>query len=325
MRNVLIGLAVCGLTVLAAGSSFAWNSTGHRTVAYIAYQQLPPETRKRVADLLKNHPAAETSLWSDPVRTNGSDPLLNLFLNAATFPDDVRPPNQFHDPAFKHFHRPLDHYVNFTYTPPSTTPGDSSGGNLPQSFVQNLATVKNSNADPAVRATALSWVFHQVGDVHQPLHSALRISAKFPDGDKGGNNVAFPNPRNGGNEEENELHAYWDNLLGADRDVGTPAKFGDVAQKVLDTFPRTSFKPSELKPADDLNLWVMESFSLAVEKVYTPLGKAADGTDNAPGGYEDTAETTGQRRIAQAGYRLAEVLKVLFPPTGSGDTNTNSQ
>ena len=45
----------------------AWNSTGHRAVAYIAYKQLKqndPETLKQVLDVLRTHPAATTPLWT---------------------------------------------------------------------------------------------------------------------------------------------------------------------------------------------------------------------------------------------------------------------
>lgn len=33
--------------------SYAWNDLGHMTVAYVAYQQLKPDTRKRIDELLQ--------------------------------------------------------------------------------------------------------------------------------------------------------------------------------------------------------------------------------------------------------------------------------
>ncbi len=314
MRHVLFGLAVCNLVAFTPSLAFAWNSTGHRVVAYVAYKQLDAATQERVADLLKRHPAAKTDLWTKAVRTNGDCAVLNRFLNAATFPDDARSEGTFGEPGFSFFSRPSDHYVNVTFTPPSVTPGISIGGNILASFEQNLATVRNTNADAPVRATSLSWIFHQVGDVHQPLHSTVRVSEKFPlpKGDLGGNLVHFPNPR-GSQDWEFELHAYWDNLLGGDKEVSCAAQLKDVGDSLIKEFSRESFKPSEIQGADNLNLWVMESYSLAVEKVYLPLGDRADGTKDLPDGYEAAALKVGRRRAAQAGYRLAEVLKTLFP------------
>jgi hypothetical protein len=40
----------------------------------------------------------------------------------------------------------------------------------------------------------LTWLFHLVGDVHQPLHCTAVYSERFPDGDKGGNLALIRSP-----------------------------------------------------------------------------------------------------------------------------------
>ena len=70
--------------------SYAWNYTGHRVIASIAYRQLDDQTKQKIAEVLKKHPAY-ADLWAHR-RTNGPDEILNLLWNASLFPDDARRP-----------------------------------------------------------------------------------------------------------------------------------------------------------------------------------------------------------------------------------------
>ena len=62
-----------------------------------------------------------------------------------------------------------------------------------------------------------------LGDVHQPLHSASRFTINFPAGDHRGNEVKFCS---GDNCTEN-LHSYWDELLGESKDLATISRIGN--------------------------------------------------------------------------------------------------
>ncbi len=177
-----------------AGRSCAWNSTGHRTVAYIAFQQLDDATRQRVAAAFAKHPAIQTDLWKK-FGTANDDPIKKLFMNAATFPDDVRfsqfqPNTRFHDPSFKPFHKKFAHFIDFQYRPPSDKPGlpvTNEPMTLLNTYQDNVTLVRDPNADDTNQAVALSWIFHQVGDVHQPLHATSRFAGNhLNDGDEGG-------------------------------------------------------------------------------------------------------------------------------------------
>jgi S1/P1 Nuclease len=39
------------------------------------------------------------------------------------------------------------------------------------------------------KAIALAWLFHLVGDIHQPLHTAQLFTTEYPQGDRGGNEI----------------------------------------------------------------------------------------------------------------------------------------
>jgi hypothetical protein len=62
----------------------------------------------------------------------------------------------------------------------------------------------------AERATALTWLFHLAGDIHQPLHTIQLFSAEYPDGDRGGNEICI---RPGQNRRPITLHAFWDGVI----------------------------------------------------------------------------------------------------------------
>ena len=290
-------------------AAMAWNSTGHRVVAIIAYKSMDDASIKRVATILKDNPLADT-LWKGRDVNSSDDELVNLFLNAATFPDDVRPPS----PLSKEFHHGPDHYVNFQLTDDGKIGPTIGDGNLLVSYQKNLDAV-GTGMNAKDRAVALSWVFHQVGDAHQPLHAVARVSKKFSlsDGDRGGNLVKpFPDPRG----KFQELHSYWDDLLGSDVDVDT---FSDLESIVNDIMAEHTAKDlaTEAKRLD-INLWTEgEGGPLARDVVYMPLLKLIDngnGFKTLPPDYEKNAQLVARRRVALAGYRLAEQLKSITAP-----------
>ncbi len=61
------------------------------------------------------------------------------------------------------------------------------------------------------------WVFHLVGDVHQPLHTVALFTTQFPppEGDRGGTRF-YIRAREGASTIS--LHTFWDDLiLGSER------------------------------------------------------------------------------------------------------------
>ena len=84
----MVGTAAVLVILGCPAASFAWNYTGHRVIASIAYRQLDDQTRRKIAEVLKKHPAY-ADLWANRP-TNGPDEILNLLWNASIFPDDAR-------------------------------------------------------------------------------------------------------------------------------------------------------------------------------------------------------------------------------------------
>jgi hypothetical protein len=314
MRKPRVFLAAWALSwlLLAAPPTYGWNRTGHRAAALIAYRQLDEGTRQKVAALLRKNPAAY-DLWTGKMINSDVDPAADAFMQASTFADDVRPPSRFS----AEFHRATHHYVTFRIATgdadkaPGEPPAD--GENLLTAYRKHLETLTSTDASVTAekKAIALCWIFHLEGDIHQPLHAVSRFSNAFPQGDRGGNLVhPFPNPR-GSRPYSRTLHAYWDDLLGDDDRVKTFDDLTDRVEVLLNQFPRSSFTPSELKEVD-VRAWTLESVDAARETVYRDLDPEVTSLDALPVVYEAEAQKLGRRRIALAGYRLAEVLKGLF-------------
>ena len=306
MRRFSCSFAIAVLILSLPAAAFGWNSTGHRVVALIAYKTLDGPTRIQVCNILKDHPAA-ASLWVGRDVNSSDDAQASMFLNAATFPDDARPRTS----EFFPFSKPTDHYVNFQLDKAGNLGAPAGNGSLLTSFQQNLMATRTA-AKPADRAIALSWIFHQVGDAHQPLHAVARFSDKFPMGDEGGNLVKpFPDPRG----KFQELHGYWDDLLGSDTDVDQFNELDSIADDIMNLHPANTFGLDMKKL--DITLWTRdEGGPLARDVVYRPLlitVDDGDGFSKLPNGYEIKAQAVGRERVALAGYRLAEQLKKLFP------------
>src|SRR5207244_3191862 len=110
--------------------------------------------------LLRKNPTA-TDLWDERKINSDIDPDADAFLNAATFPDDVRPPSRFS----REFHKATHHYVDIRYEPsnadhPVSDPPADEEENILTSYEQNLEAVKDEEADDGDRAVALCWIFH---------------------------------------------------------------------------------------------------------------------------------------------------------------------
>lgn len=305
MRNVIIAICVACALASNAGPTWGWNERGHKVVAYIAYRTLDPTARARVVALLQRHP--EFSDWQ--ARSDGGpNESLNLFLFAAVFADEVR--GEAH--RFHSLDEPRSHYAGFPYIPrlddqqdPSIRPVDpSTVHNLLKAYQQKRSQVTDAVLSPSDRAVALSWVFHLVGDVHQPLHNVGRYSATFPEGDRGGNEVLVVNPRG-----EGKLHAYWDDMLGGQRQD----PFENVQRTADELLSDGQLQRDQVPQlhVTDFEAWSQEGFVLAKEVVYQGLDPL-DRTPELPADYDSKARQTARRQVALAGYRLAAELQAIF-------------
>jgi nuclease S1 len=219
IRNISRGVLALLLLVNLAPSAQAWGPTGHRVVAEIAQRHLTPAARVRVFRLLGGRTLADVANWPDELR---SDPRFDKYkpLHYATVPDGVASyRDATKDPcgdvvvaidaltAFLSTGRREDLYAVKALTDKSD--GTGKGACNPQ------------ETDPITADTALRFLVHFMGDLHQPLHVGGT--------DLGGNKVDVEWM----DRWKTNLHSTWDDeMVDYERlDYTEYARFLDRASK----------------------------------------------------------------------------------------------
>ena len=301
-HRVTLALFLLTLSLLPQ-AALAWNAAGHRLSALIAWQQLDRNTRQRVTHILVRHPDYER--WI--ARAKGGDFGAAAFLEASTWPDDIKNDQRFYDvdenvatpplPGFPDKLRHRDwHYIN---RPLAHSPkGLHSSGQL-DTQIEILSKLigdrKHSNEQ---RAYALPWLIHLIADAHQPLHVVSRYDANGR-GDEGGNRFFIEQPLYP-RRSSMSLHAYWDDL------PAPPWLRGERLEQLAASIVTAHPPPA---PKGDTGLWLQESWAIASDKAY-PAGD--DPVPTLTAAFHSQAYALAQQRIAEAGYRLAARLQELL-------------
>jgi len=323
-------LSVILLISLASSPAFAWNPTGHMAIASVAYDQLSPDRRTALVEILKSHPRFKEDFRDAMPKDVPADQQDRwIFMRAAIWPDVAR---AFTGEDLAKYHRPIWHYLDIpvfldekakqTVHPQYDLDYHKARVEATMNAVQALNKNLDLLNDPAKaapeKAVAMCWVLHLAGDLHQPLHGAALFSAarfkQLPAGDRGGNEIhvhekegllaSFKTPN---------LHALWDCALGIDESW---AALTSVADGLKSGMPKAEPLRSTLDPA----AWTEESNAVAKRVVYTPeilaLVSAGESDPKAPlpvfeitDEYLKTARAAARERGAAAAIRSAAILE----------------
>ncbi len=287
MQRLLLALALA----LAAPACLAWNAAGHRIAAAVAWQQLSPAARSAVAALLAAHP--DYRRWTD---AGHDDSAYGAFLEASTWPDDIRRDPRFHDddeppppplPGFPDRSRHKRwHFVD------SDAAGHRREGELDRQIDRLARVLADPHASMAERSYALPWLVHLVADGHQPLHVGVHD-------DEGGNRVDIDDPFNP-RLPLTTLHTWWDDL------PGPPWLRGKRLDQVVGALLARHPAPAQ----DDPAAWLQESRELAWEAVYPPAGGGQRPVIDE--NFRAAGRVLANRRLVEAGYRLGRLLDGLL-------------
>lgn len=332
MRSVLTATLLIGLL---ASRAEAWSEAGHRIIASIAFRQLTTAQQSRLVRLLEHHPRFTEDFEKHiPADLQPEDRPEWIFQQAALWPDlargipeEVR--STFHHPTWHYINRPFyltahdqqqlqAHLkVNLDLQPPSA--GHVEELNVIQA-IRYARQLQSEYKHPASeRAILLSWLFHNVGDVHQPLHSsAMFAEGLLPEGDRGGNLI-----RTG---QRSNLHSVWDGLPGG------RLPFREARNRALKLMSDEELRHLGTNAARQLNeeAWLEESHAACRDAVYAPEVMAhlrslprREMSSLPPlaltEDYLKAAGAVAERRVVQAGHRLGVVLRdISGPDAGTG-------
>ncbi len=189
------------------------------------------------------------------------------------------------------------HYIDLPFSTDETPVIQPKAPNAETQIKTFRDTLASDTASDDVKSYDLVWLLHLVGDVHQPLHATSRFSRDLPNGDRGGNLVALCE-----RPCRNELHAFWDDVLGTSPSVLAAIK----AAHKLSAAPKG---PASVK---DVHHWIVESFNIAKSSVYVSPIEEGGGPFTITNDYRGDAKTIAEERVALAGARLAKLLNAAL-------------
>ena len=330
-------ILACTLLTTLPQAAYAWNSVGHMAVAKLVYDRLDDGHKKKLFTLLQSHPHYERYLAAG--RPDNVSEVEWAIVRTSVWPDWVRPrgDKDSRGAEVTRYHRPEDHYVNVPFIDPKDaavfagkTLIDPDLTNILDALKQRCNEVRTKTTADIDKAIAVCWIFHLVGDIHQPLHNVAYFNdtKDYRRGDLGGNLFGV---RAGG--QRVKLRAYWDNLLGddsnyADDSANHQARIFREALKVADSLRGLQLADAEQKKLADnttFKSWSQESFELAkcvgyrqsdgkiLAGVPAPFkGPIPEAAPEVGDDYIKTARATAEVRIVLAGQRLAERLKLVL-------------
>jgi hypothetical protein len=335
MARFSVWLLAAVLMGVTSERAAAWNSVGHMAVAKLAYDQLDAKRQVALYKLLKSHPHFKEHLAAARPADIENE-VEWVVMRCAVWPDWIRP-RKNDKRGVSIYHRGEEHYINVPFIDPKDekffagkTLVSPDQANILTALKQRANDLKTKNATLEDRAVAACWLFHLVGDIHQPLHAATYFSSAkdFIDGDQGGNRFGIK-----ADGRKWKLHAFWDDLLGEDSDYGDDSS-GHQKTIYLDAV-KVAERLRGLKLTDGDNdqlaknrtfeSWSRESHELAksvgyrkadgslLKPVAIPFnGQIPDEAEEVGKDYIQTARTTAERRVVMAGKRLAERIEMLL-------------
>lgn len=253
------------LTALSPVAAYAWGPKGHRLVAGLASSELTPQARAEVVRLLRGE----------------AKPTLGGVANWA---DDLRE----HDPDLGKRSSSW-HYVNLAendciYRPAMHCP---NGDCVIEAIRRQRALLANRKQPDNVRAQALKFLVHFVGDAYQPLHAGYARN-------RGGNTIQIQL-----NGEASNLHRLWDSALIASANMSERRYLRHLRHMPL---------PADSRPGADPAIWAEASCRIMLRDGFYPARPKI-----APS-YFTQWRPTADAQLRIAGHTLALLLNDALTP-----------
>jgi hypothetical protein len=298
-------------------------------IGFMEIERSKPELIEKLELVFMRHPDTGP-FWVAAGDARGKERAKRMFIEGARWADDTK--GTIHD-------RPTWHTARWPIVAEDAPPEakaaaearkDRPAGQALEALVMNYAMLSSSETKSGERASALSWLLHLVGDIHQPLHVSDQYTTEFPAGNGAGTLEYVMDPVN---DMPIPLHLLWDSNMYRSTALDAVEQ---NAQELVKKYPRSAFPELKgLEGPDDFEKWARESYDVAVDFAYgygietvsdpdkdldsekavkkmvayivhgvPPLEEAPE----VPAEYWDKLQQVAQRRIALAGYRIADLV-----------------
>jgi hypothetical protein len=292
--------------------TYAWDETGHKITAYIAWQRMTPEVRDRVIKILLAGPEDSDipTFYAGYGSRTAESRKREYFMLIATWPDIIRDKNL--NTRFTKYANSNWHYADtfWKYENGKAVIVESNDENgLAMKKLHDFDAVIRGSAPDSEKAVAIAWLEHLIGDIHQPLHASGKVTDSNPKGDQGGN-LFLLTPKGTPRDKQENLHHFWDAIIGVNmpnsKDQCEADYLDPIAQDIIAKYPYEKLKDNVQD--DKYDVWGKESLDLAMTEVYKDVKFFESPSDK----YKKKALEISQRRMALAGYRMADLFNEVF-------------
>jgi hypothetical protein len=266
---------------------FTWGANGHRVVAQVCENHLSEKAKTSIKAILDKEYLAEITNWSDYIKSEREWKFADEWHYTTVHPDqnvtNVR--DQYaEDPK-------INDAIEAIELMKQILKGDSKAKKQFENIIEKNKARKLNNS---TEATALAFLVHIIGDIHQPLHVGKNR-------DSGGNKIAvlfFSDKTN--------VHSVWDTKI-IEHERLSYTEFTHF----IDKMTNDEIIAAQNSTLDD---WARESVVLR-EHIYNTLYDYTDRETGLPSfswNYQHDNIVIVEERLVLAGVRLAGVLNSIF-------------
>lgn len=310
-NSVLRAIFISAAALLLSTAAFAWDETGHKITAYIAWQQMTPEVRDKVIKILRSAPEdSQLATFYMPYGSRSEDARKReFFLIAATWADIIK--DRDAGVRYDNYNHSNWHYFDTLWMQKDgkvvIVPDAEPNGHMMEKLADFDKVIRGS-ASNSDKAIAIAWLEHLIGDLHQPLHATARAAGDDDKkGDQGGNLFSLT-PK--GAKDKLNLHSYWDGIIRQNFPNTNDACEADylypIAQSIIKDFPYSKLQSRIAN--NKYEVWEKESIEIATTEVYKGLKRYEMPSDD----YKKKSLKIAEERMALGGYRLGNLLNEVF-------------
>jgi hypothetical protein len=264
-----------------------WGANGHRIVAQVCENHLSASAMSRIQEIAGDEYLAEIANWPDYIKSEKqwkfADSWHYTTVNTDQTIDEV-----------KDFYN-SDSSINDAFEAIELMMAVLRGDDEATAYFDQLIDKnKAGRLNDSTTATALAFLVHLVGDIHQPMHVGKNK-------DLGGNKITvlfF--------SEKTNIHAVWDTeIIEHERLSYTEfTKFIDkLSSSQVEEYQRQSMEE-----------WALESIELR-EQIYNTIYDYTDRETGLPSfswQYQHDFIPMVEERLLKAGVRLAGILNEIY-------------